>query len=287
MVLDRDQPEEKAALFRPGGPWAQDIGDTEAVSWNLVQAAISLHIVGATDIRYKRGFQKFPHPQSLDYKMTFAQRVFMLELTVKFYKGAAHQIMMEKHLERHVIFPHHLLMAYCGLQQAMGNLDPAIQNMIKLGIDKRALPQRFTNPDGSFNAKAYADEKLGIQQPQSPSSATMESHNLSVSPYYSAMVGRQGMLSGQAQAPGKSPILPSARGDLGNFLRDQPDSSTLPLARRISPEDPMAILKSVMDESSNNASGPNPATKNGDAEPFDFPAYVYDTNDDWADLTQY
>lgn len=281
MVLDRDQPEEKAALFRPGGPWAQDIGDTEAVSWRLVQAAISLHIVGATDIRYKRGFQKFPHPQSLDYKMTFAQRVFMLELTVRFYKGAAHQIMMEKDLERHVIFPYHLLMAYCGMQQAMGNLDPAIQNMIKLGIGKRALPQRFTNPDGSFNAKAYADETVGVHKPQSPSPATMASPNLYVSPYHSAMV------SLQAQAPGKSPILPSTRGDLGNFLRDQPDSSTLPLARRISPEDPMAILKSVMDESSNNASGPNPATDNGDAEPFESSAYVYDTNNDWAGLTQY
>lgn len=89
-VLDS---QEAAARFLPGGMWMQGTDDVELVSWNLLQACMNLHIVGAVSLKVRRNPDMRPSAGSQDAKLSFSSRMFMLELALGHFKVFAHAVM--------------------------------------------------------------------------------------------------------------------------------------------------------------------------------------------------
>ncbi|KAL5418917.1 hypothetical protein PMIN06_005787 [Paraphaeosphaeria minitans] len=90
LVLDSM---EASRQFVAGGTWVQSSSDVELVSWNLVQACMSLHIVGAVTLRARRMPSSLPAADSSDSGISFGVRLFFLEVLVRHFKQYAHQMM--------------------------------------------------------------------------------------------------------------------------------------------------------------------------------------------------
>lgn len=107
LVLDDMESQQH---FSPGGLWTQNAMDLELVSWNLVQACMNLHVVGAVSLRVRRLPEQLPQKGSPDATATFIMRIFYLELALRHFKLFAHKIMSGGHdFEEHVMYIHHFL----------------------------------------------------------------------------------------------------------------------------------------------------------------------------------
>ncbi|KAK7190308.1 hypothetical protein PSPO01_03283 [Paraphaeosphaeria sporulosa] len=90
LVLDSM---DAAQHFVAGGAWMRDSADVELVSWNLVQACMSLHVVGAVTLRARRMPSALPPADSSNSVIPFGLRLFFLEVLVRHFKQYAHQLM--------------------------------------------------------------------------------------------------------------------------------------------------------------------------------------------------
>ncbi|KAF1966751.1 hypothetical protein BU23DRAFT_661753 [Bimuria novae-zelandiae CBS 107.79] len=155
-VFDDDDP--SLSYFRCGGIWTQDPRDIEAICWNLVQAAVSLHVDGAYGLQWRRLPEKLPTPTEQDAKLTFEQRMLCLGLLLRHYKIFAHRMMLQQDLEETLVLIYTRLFQTC-----------------QFGIHLRKMPEEYRE----FIVKALqagAEPSSMHAVPASRSSAT-DNHN--------------------------------------------------------------------------------------------------------------
>jgi hypothetical protein len=134
-VLDDPQ---HAAQFKRGGMWMHTQDDIELVCWNLVQVAISLHVVGAVGLQLRRTPALRPPPESSDAKLTFGVRMFFLELLVRHYKVVAHKMMLGREVEETLMWVFTWLWGKARFKDAMARMSAPQRAAIEEEYARRA-----------------------------------------------------------------------------------------------------------------------------------------------------
>ncbi|KAL1597703.1 hypothetical protein SLS60_008189 [Paraconiothyrium brasiliense] len=136
-------------LFQPGGFWTQDPADIELTCWNLVKAAIDLHVIGATGLQFRRIPQMIRPQEKNDVELTFSRRIFCLELMVRHYKTFAHKVMQRNDLEEYVVQVKAYLFEKCKFGAAMDKMTPQQKTALMMEWERRGLVERPQTARGS------------------------------------------------------------------------------------------------------------------------------------------
>ncbi|KAJ4352214.1 uncharacterized protein N0V89_007561 [Didymosphaeria variabile] len=131
-----------AAKFQPGGIWTQDPADIELTCWNLVKAAIDLHVVGATGLQFRRMPQMIPPQKRMETDLTFLRRLFCLELLVKHYKTVAHEIMKRRDVEEYLVQVCGYLFEKCQFNAVMDKMAPPQREALVMEWERRGPVER-------------------------------------------------------------------------------------------------------------------------------------------------
>ncbi|KAJ4299831.1 hypothetical protein N0V90_005077 [Kalmusia sp. IMI 367209] len=312
-VCDDEHAQTSAAHFQSGGIWTQDVADVESICWNLVEATVSLHTVGAVGLLYRRCPQNRPDPSSMDAKITFGQRIFLVELLVKHYKSIAHRMMLQKDVEEHLVFAHSYLFGTLKFGQKLAGISTQMRTAMHHEFSRRGMPSNMgatstTNSDKNANghsvkrplsatsvsAKQGSPKRANLGQP-SPTSKAVKGVDQTSEP------------SSHTTAPCPRPTYHrqwSGATPEHSAGQDKPaqDNTTDALNKRDGPnpvEDPMLILRDVMEERARaSPSTRADAGKHSEAKPsveasregseeFDILNYIHDTEGDEVDLAQF
>ena len=149
--------------------WERDPKDIEAICWNLVQAAVSLHIDGAYGLRWSRAP---PSPDGFDANLTFSQRLFMLQLLLKHYKGFVHKMMLQKDVEETLVLVQTCLFEEYHFMEGINNLPMSFQDGIIehfQNLDKP--PEQETESSLRNESPDSQDSQEGYTPPTPPSCA--------------------------------------------------------------------------------------------------------------------